>query len=79
MSYIIGRDLLVVIEKEIGLPYSEIRVKTFSEIHQIIENKKGHKLQFGFEPGYHTRGNAMIQCGRIISEEEIRNDFRKYF
>jgi len=79
MSCEVGQDLLAIIEGEIGLPYSKIRVKSFSEIHKIIESKKGHRLRFGFEPGYQTRGNAMIQYGRIISEEEIKNDFRKFF
>ena len=79
MDYTISPELALIIEESVGMSSDEIRRKDFSEIDHSIENRIGHRLKFGREPGHCARGNMLIQMGRTISSEEIERRMKKYF
>jgi len=79
MDYTLSPEMASVIEKSVGMPLDEIRRKDFSEIDRSIEERVGHPLKFGCEPGHQGRGNMLIQLGRIISPEEIERRMEKFF
>lgn len=79
MDHTINPELASIIEESVGMSIDEIRRKDFSEIDSSIEERIGHPLKFGLEPGHCGRGNMLIQMGRTISPEEIEEKMEKYF
>lgn len=76
-------EMIANIEHNTGMTMEELRTLDHEEIDRRIEEKIGHPLKLGVEPGFQqlSRGDdsVLIEEGRTISHEQIESDFNKMF
>ena len=70
MTHVFSKGMEEIIRGATGMSVDEIRRADSDMVHRSIENKIGHKLQFGYEPGLVPR-NVLLAEGRIIRPEEL--------
>jgi shikimate kinase len=62
----IDERMAALIQRSVGMSVEEIQHADTDEVHRSIEEKIGRKLQLGFEPGFISSGNVLIDLHRII-------------
>ena len=71
MAYAFSKGMEEVIRNATGMSVDEIHRADHETIQLSIENKIGHKLRFGYEPGFVPR-DVLLAEGRIILPEELQ-------
>ena len=70
INHTFSHGMVALIERRTGMSIEQIRSKSIDEIHSAIENRIGHKLKLGFEPGRRPRGNVLLDMDRVIWPNE---------